>query len=122
MKVSREEAAANHERILKAASALFRAKGFDGVGVADIMKKAELTHGGFYGHFSSKDDLAAQASQRSMENSAANWQRVVAAAPDRPYAALLEHYLTPRHRDEPGRGCAFAALGHRCRAQRQDGA
>ena len=111
MKVSREEAAANHERILKAASALFRAKGFDGVGVADIMKKAELTHGGFYGHFSSKDDLAAQASQRSMENSAANWQRVVAAAPDRPYAALLEHYLTPRHRDEPGRGCAFAALG-----------
>ena len=111
MKVSREEAAANHERIIKVASALFRAKGFDGVGVADIMKKAELTHGGFYGHFSSKDDLAAQASRRSMENSAAKWQRVAAAAPDRPYAALLEHYLTQRHRDEPGRGCAFAALG-----------
>lgn len=46
-----------------------------------------------------------------MENSAAKWQRVAAAAPDRPYAALLEHYLTQRHRDEPGRGCAFAALG-----------
>ncbi len=111
MKVSREEAAANHERIIEVASALFRAKGFDGVGVADIMKKAELTHGGFYGHFSSKDDLAAQASRRSMERSAGKWQRVTAAAPDRPYAALLEHYLTQRHRDEPGRGCAFAALG-----------
>jgi TetR/AcrR family transcriptional regulator, transcriptional repressor for nem operon len=111
MKVSREEAAANHERIIKVASALFRAKGFDGVGVADIMKKAELTHGGFYGHFKSKDDLAAQASRRSMENSATGWRRIVTAAPERPYAALLEHYLTQRHRDEPGRGCAFAALG-----------
>ena len=80
------------------------------------MKKAELTHGGFYGHFSSKDDLAAQASRRSMERSAAKWQRVAAAAPDRPYAALLEHYLTQRHRDEPGRGCAFAALAPTSRA------
>jgi TetR/AcrR family transcriptional regulator, transcriptional repressor for nem operon len=111
MKVSREEAAANHERIIEVASALFRAKGFDGIGVADIMKKAELTHGGFYGHFSSKDDLATQASRRSMARSAAEWRRVVAGAPDRPYAALLAHYLTQRHRDEPGRGCAFAALG-----------
>ena len=111
MKVSREEAAANHERIIEVASALFRAKGFDGIGVADIMKKAELTHGGFYGHFSSKDDLATQASRRSMARSAAKWRRVVAGAPDRPYAALLAHYLTQRHRDEPGRGCAFAALG-----------
>jgi TetR/AcrR family transcriptional regulator, transcriptional repressor for nem operon len=111
MKVSREEAATNHERIIEVASALFRAKGFDGIGVADIMKKAELTHGGFYGHFSSKYDLAAQASRRSMAGSAAKWQRLVASAPDRPYAALLAHYLTQRHRDEPGRGCAFAALG-----------
>ncbi len=112
MKVSREKAAANHQRILDAASALFRAKGFGGIGVADIMKKADLTHGGFYGHFNSKDDLLAQASRRTMAHSAAKWERVVAGAPERPYAALLEHYLTARHRDEPGRGCSFAALGN----------
>ena len=112
MRVSREKAAESRERIIDAASALFRAKGFDGIGVADIMKAANLTHGGFYGHFASKDDLVAQASRRSMARAAANWERVVAAAPDKPYAALLDHYLSPRHRDDPGKGCAFAALSN----------
>jgi TetR/AcrR family transcriptional repressor of nem operon len=110
MRVSREQAAANRERIIDAAGTLFRAKGFGGVGVADIMQAAKLTHGGFYGHFDSKDDLVAQASRRTMGRAAANWARVVAEAPDHPYAALLRNYLTPRHRDDPGRGCAFAAL------------
>jgi TetR/AcrR family transcriptional repressor of nem operon len=110
MRVSREQAALNRERIIDAAGALFRAKGFDGVGVADIMKAADLTHGGFYGHFASKDDLVAQASKRAMARAAANWQRVVAEAPDTPFAALLKHYLSPRHRDDPGKGCVFAAL------------
>src|ERR1700691_1434809 len=111
MRVSREKAAEHRERIIEAASSLFRAKGFGGIGVADIMKAADLTHGGFYGHFASKDDLVAQASRRTAARAAANWQRVVADAPGQPYAALLRHYLTPRHRDEPGHGCAFAALG-----------
>jgi TetR/AcrR family transcriptional regulator, transcriptional repressor for nem operon len=111
MRVSREKAAESRERIINAASELFRAKGFGGIGVADIMKAADLTHGGFYGHFASKDDLIAEASRRSMARAASNWERVVAAAPDKPYAALLEHYLSPRHRDEAGQGCAFAALG-----------
>jgi len=62
MRVSRQKAAENRERIIDAAGALFREKGFDGIGVADIMKAAQLTHGGFYGHFASKDDLVAQAS------------------------------------------------------------
>jgi TetR/AcrR family transcriptional repressor of nem operon len=110
MRVSREQAAANRERIIDAAASLFRAKGFGGIGVADIMKAADLTHGGFYGHFASKDDLVAQASRRTMARAAANWGRVVAEAPERPYGALLRHYLTARHRDDPGRGCAFAAL------------
>jgi TetR/AcrR family transcriptional regulator, transcriptional repressor for nem operon len=61
MRVSRQKAAENRERIIDAAGALFREKGFDGIGVAEIMKAAELTHGGFYGHFDSKDDLVAQA-------------------------------------------------------------
>ena len=110
MRVSREKAAENRERIIDAAGALFREKGFDGIGVADIMKAADLTHGGFYGHFTSKDDLVAQASQRAMARAAMNWEKVVASAKTDPYSALLAHYLSPRHRDEPGRGCAFAAL------------
>jgi TetR/AcrR family transcriptional repressor of nem operon len=110
MRVSREQAALNRDRIIDAAGALFRAKGFGGVGVADIMKAADLTHGGFYGHFDSKDDLVAQASKRAMVRAATNWERVVADAPDTPLAALLKHYLSERHRDDPGKGCVFAAL------------
>jgi len=110
MKVSREKAAENRERIIDAAGTLFRAKGFAGIGVADIMKAAELTHGGFYGHFASKDDLAAQASRRSLARAAAKWERIAAAAPEKAYAALLANYLAPTHRDDPGRGCAFASI------------
>jgi TetR/AcrR family transcriptional repressor of nem operon len=112
MRVSREKAAEHRERIIDAAGALFRAKGFGGIGVADIMKAADLTHGGFYGHFASKDDLVAQASKRTMTRAAAKWSTVVAADPAEPFAALLKHYLSPGHRDDPGRGCAFAALGN----------
>jgi TetR/AcrR family transcriptional repressor of nem operon len=110
MRVSRAKAAEHRERIIDAAGALFRAKGFDGIGVADIMKAADLTHGGFYGHFATKDDLVAQASRRTMAQAATNWARVVTEAPEHPYAALLQHYLTQRHRDDPGHGCGFAAL------------
>lgn len=110
MRVSREKAAEHREHIIEAASALFRARGFDGVGVADIMKAADLTHGGFYGHFDSKDDLVAEASRRSMARAEDNWRTVVADSGGKPFAALLKHYLSPRHRDDPGKGCAFAAL------------
>jgi len=110
MRVSREQAAANRERIIETAGELFRSKGFSGIGVADIMKAAELTHGGFYGHFASKDDLVAQASRRSMQRAALNWKKVVAASGSAAFATLLTRYLSPRHRDDPGQGCAFAAL------------
>jgi len=110
MRVSREQAAANRERIIETAGELFRSKGFSGIGVADIMKAAELTHGGFYGHFASKDDLVAQASRRSMQRAALNWKKVVAASGSAAFATLLTGYLSPRHRDDPGQGCAFAAL------------
>ena len=65
MRVTREQAAANREKILDVAGRLFRERGFDGIGLADIMKRAGLTHGGFYGHFASKDDLAAGITERS---------------------------------------------------------
>jgi TetR/AcrR family transcriptional repressor of nem operon len=111
MRVSREQAAQTRDRIVEVASALFRAKGFGGVGVADIMKRAELTHGGFYGHFGSKDDLAVEASRRALAASAARWQRIVAETRDKPYPALIENYLSARHCEDPASGCALSALG-----------
>ena len=110
MRVTREQAAANRERIIETAGELFRSKGFSGIGVADIMKAADLTHGGFYGHFASKDDLIAQASRRSMQRQAQNWRKVVAESGGDAFSTLLTRYLSPRHRDDPGHGCAFAAL------------
>ena len=77
MKVSREQAAQNRERIVEAAARLFRERGFEGIGVADLMKEAGLTHGGFYGHFSSKDDLIAEASEHALAESLAVWSEAV---------------------------------------------
>ena len=110
MRVTREQAATNRERIIEAAGELFRSKGFSGIGVADIMKAVDLTHGGFYGHFASKDDLIAQASRRSMQRAAQNWRKVVAESGGDAFSTLLTRYLSPRHRDDPGHGCAFASL------------
>lgn len=110
MKVTREEAAANRERILEAAARLFRERGLDGIGVADVMGEAGLTHGGFYGHFGSKDELKAAACARSLERSAARWTRFVETERD-PVAAIVKRYLSAEHRDDPGHGCAIAALG-----------
>ncbi|SFU52084.1 TetR/AcrR family transcriptional regulator [Pseudoduganella namucuonensis] len=111
MKVSREQAALNRERIVETAARLFREKGYDGIGVADLMKAAGLTHGGFYGHFGSKEDLLAEACGKALEKSAERWTNVAARAPGRPREAIAEAYLTGRHRDRPGAGCAVTALG-----------
>jgi TetR/AcrR family transcriptional regulator, transcriptional repressor for nem operon len=111
MKVSREQAAQNRERILDAAAQLFRERGFEGIGVADLMKEAGLTHGGFYGHFSSKDDLIAQASARELTRSLALWSKAAEEASGDRLAAIAGIYLTSTHRDNPGTGCVLAALG-----------
>jgi TetR/AcrR family transcriptional regulator, transcriptional repressor for nem operon len=66
MRVSRERAAENRDRIVDAAGRLFRERGLDGIGVANLMKAAGLTHGGFYGHFASKEDLEVQACARAL--------------------------------------------------------
>src|SRR5438045_9403050 len=99
MKVSREQAAQNRERILEVASRLFRERGFEGIGVADLMKEAGLTHGGFYGHFSSKDELIAEASARALTRSLAIWSTVAERATDDPMSASASAYLTGPHRD-----------------------
>jgi TetR/AcrR family transcriptional regulator, transcriptional repressor for nem operon len=111
MKVSRQQAAANREHILDVATASFRERGFDGIGVADLMHAAGLTHGGFYGHFASKEDLIAQASARGVARSLTRWRQLAARCRANPLAAIAANYLSQRHCDDPGSGCTLAALG-----------
>ena len=111
MKVSRIQAAENRERILDVATKLFRERGIDGIGVDDLMKAAGLTHGGFYCHFKSKEDLVAQACARAVSRMRQNWTNVVDQATGDPLEALADTYLTAKHRDGAGRGCPMAALG-----------
>lgn len=101
MKVSREQVAANRLTILEAAGHLFRARGFEGVTVADVMKAAGLTHGGFYGYFKSKDDLIAQ-----------TLAHVLARGPaEIDLARFAESYLSQRSCQNLAGGCPMAALG-----------
>jgi TetR/AcrR family transcriptional repressor of nem operon len=104
MKISEEAARANRERIVNKASELFRANGFDGVAIGDVMKAAGFTHGGFYNHFVSKDDLAADAVGHAFAQMAA----VRAEAPD--IKVLLSLYLSDAARRVPARSCPAAAL------------
>jgi len=108
MKVTREQVAANRQKIVEAAGALFRKHGFDGVGVVDIMKAAGLTHGGFYGHFESKEDLAAQACAHVRRD---RWAKWLDAPADERLEGVVRSYLSTRHRDDRTNGCLFAALG-----------
>jgi TetR/AcrR family transcriptional repressor of nem operon len=111
MKVTREQAAQNRERIVETAARLFREKGFGGIGVADLMKAAGLTHGGFYGHFDSKEALLGEAVGRALDGAGDGWQALMAAHADDALGAVARSYLSPAHRDNPGPGCAIAALG-----------
>ncbi len=110
MKVSREQMAENRDRILTEAARLFRDKGFEGVSVAEVMKAAGLTHGGFYGHFASKDDLIAQ----TVTHALAEDQNTVG------FDAFLTAYLSPAHRDAPASGCPTAAFASDARRQTPD--
>lgn len=109
MKVSKAKAAEHRARIVTEASRLFRARGFDGVGVAEIMQAAGLTHGGFYGHFASKDALAAEACAQAFAETAAFLPEGEGDVSD--LLAYLDGYLSARHRDRPATGCAMAAYG-----------
>jgi TetR/AcrR family transcriptional regulator, transcriptional repressor for nem operon len=105
MRVTRERAAENRARIVETASRLFREKGFDGVGLDAIMKEAGLTHGGFYGHFSSKEDLAAEAVARAVEQGAGRQSRYTNVTD------LVSDYLSESHFADRANGCVLAALG-----------
>lgn len=114
MKVSRDQAARNREKVVETASRLFRARGVDGVGIGEVMRECGLTHGGFYNQFGSKDALVAEACAASLVNSAVRWRSIVAEAEvgerDAP-TAIAAHYLSARNRDAPETGCALIALG-----------
>jgi TetR/AcrR family transcriptional repressor of nem operon len=107
MRVSRKQVAENRRRILEAAGRLFRAKGFEAVTVTEVMRAAGLTHGGFYGHFGSKDDLIAQTLAYALL-AGEDRQRSRAEVDLARYAA---GYLSPRHRDDLAGGCPTAGLG-----------
>jgi TetR/AcrR family transcriptional regulator, transcriptional repressor for nem operon len=111
-RASREQAAKHREQILREAARAFRERGFDDVSVADLMARAGLTHGGFYGHFASKQALEAQACAHASKKTAARWDSIVDKQPDCAEARreIIETYLSIAHRDNVGSGCSTAAL------------
>ncbi|MEI8697823.1 TetR/AcrR family transcriptional regulator [Mesorhizobium sp. ISC15] len=111
MRVSRVQAAENRETVINVASRLFRERGFDGIGLKDLMKGAGLTQGAFYKQFASKEDLAAQASRRAMESATHRWSAATAAKPEDPLGAVIAFYLSMGHRGEKMDGCPVVALG-----------
>lgn len=111
MRVSRAQAAKNREGVINAASRLFRARGFDGVCIRDVMESAGLTQGAFYKQFASKEDLVAQASRRAFEDAASRFMEAVAASPEDPLTAATAYYLHMKHRDERSGGCPIVGLG-----------
>src|SRR6516164_346532 len=108
MRYPAEETATKHERIVKEASRLFCERGFENVSVAEVMKAAGLTHGAFYAHFASKEELQAAAVAYGQKVSLERVQRNKTKKNKRSYA---DRYLSPLHRDNPADGCTMAALG-----------
>jgi TetR/AcrR family transcriptional repressor of nem operon len=111
MRYSREHKLETHARIVKRASVRLREKGAHGIGVADLMKDAGLTHGGFYAHFDSREALVIEAFAHAMDRSTERWRKIgEATPPEQRLATIVDSYLTPVHRDDPGHGCAVPAL------------
>jgi TetR/AcrR family transcriptional repressor of nem operon len=107
---SRAEKADSRERILDAAARQIRQGGLESVSIAELMKAANLTHGGFYGHFPSRGAVIAAALERALDRGDASF---IAAQPARGGAtvkSIVNRYLSPAHRDNTGEGCAIAAL------------
>lgn len=112
MRYSREHKLETHARIVKKASVRLREKGAHGIGVADLMKDAGLTHGGFYAHFDSREALVIEAFTHAMDRSTERWRKLAEQTPpEKRLATIVNSYLTPIHRDDPGHGCAVPALG-----------
>ncbi|MDE2379767.1 TetR/AcrR family transcriptional regulator [Bradyrhizobium sp.] len=112
MRYSREHKQDTHDRIVRKASVRLREKGAHGIGVADLMKEAGLTHGGFYAHFDSREALVIEAFAYAMDRSMEHWKELAeGTAPGKRLPLMAETYLTALHRDDPGHGCSIPALG-----------
>jgi TetR/AcrR family transcriptional repressor of nem operon len=110
-KSSQEQAQQNRERVVKTAARLFREHGFDGIGIADLMKQAGLTQGGFYANFASKEQLMAEACDQASKTLAGTWTKVLEGSPKKNLSALASYYLSKEHLESPGTGCVVATLG-----------
>jgi len=111
MRISRQRVVENREHILKVAADQFREHGIDGVGVADLMKAADMSVGSFYGYFESKDQLVAETYAKAVS---ATKERIVGflIRPDeKAFINMVNEYLSPGHRDNLKQGCVLAALG-----------
>jgi TetR/AcrR family transcriptional repressor of nem operon len=104
MRVSKEQMQENRRQIVTTAARLFREHGYNGIGVADLMKEAGFSHGGFYNHFSSKEELVMAASQSAFDE-------LDVEADDSTIDAILRRYISAGHRDDLRQGCPAAALG-----------
>jgi TetR/AcrR family transcriptional repressor of nem operon len=112
MRYSREHKLETHARIVRKAAVRLRERGAHGIGVADLMKDAGLTHGGFYAHFDSREALVIEAFAYAMDRSRERWRKLAEQTPpDKRLATIVDSYLTAVHRDDPGHGCAIPALG-----------
>ncbi|WP_299132592.1 TetR/AcrR family transcriptional regulator [uncultured Amaricoccus sp.] len=109
VKITREQVELNRAHVIDTAATLFRERGIDGIGIADLMKAAGMTHGGFYRQFRSKNDLAAQAVAHAVEGTSSEISAVLDGADD-PLSALVRFYVSPEHRDAPSSGCSLATL------------
>jgi TetR/AcrR family transcriptional repressor of nem operon len=110
MRHSREDKAASHERIVAIAAARIRESGTEQPGVAEIMRAAGLTHGGFYKHFGSRDELIVEAVERALTDTESKVPELTAGVAD-PLAAFADAYLSVAHRDDAATGCGVVALG-----------
>ncbi|MGV8566755.1 MAG: TetR/AcrR family transcriptional regulator [Pseudomonas asiatica] len=113
MKVTKDQVQANRAHIVETSSRLFRERGYDGVGVADLMASAGFTHGGFYKHFKSKADLMGEATTCGISRTVEQMQGIQ-------LADFVKFYLSREHRDERGNGCTVAALGADAARQSDD--
>ncbi|KAA0694225.1 TetR/AcrR family transcriptional regulator [Halopseudomonas laoshanensis] len=105
---SRASKQQSHEHIVSTAAKRFRESGVDGVSIANLMKEAGLTHGGFYKHFTSRDDLVTEA----LEVALASSRKRYSSGGDAAFESFVTGYLSIKHRDNPGEGCAVAALAN----------
>src|SRR3954463_13218053 len=112
MRYSKEHKQETHARIVKKASVRLREKGAHGIGVADLMKDAGLTHGGFYAHFDSREALVIEAFGYAMDRAVEHWRKIAAETPvEKRLSTIVDAYVSTVHRDDPGRGCAVPTLG-----------